>query len=404
MLENVAKEGQPILRVFALRQKRKGRTFVLPFRLLDNKVVRIFFGDSADDAALRRTFTQRGEQFARPLFCDGKQKTAGGLRICDQVDARLLCTRLDEQVRCDKVHVAVSTRGDDAHFGKALRAFKKREGTAVQADGDAAAVRHLEGMADKTKARDIGTRVQSADSLRRSGGGRVERCHAPYHRRVFVSSEQLRLRGGGEDARAERFCEDEDIARTRANIFEDLVGMDIAGDAQTVLRLVILDRVAAGDDAAGLDRLIVSALQNTADSIKGKAGRNAQKVHRERRLSAHRVHIAQGIRGGDLSKLVGVVDDRGEEVDGVDRGEVISELVNARVIARVESDDELWVDRVGKTRQNFRKDTRSQLGRSPRGSCQLGKGNIFFHDRTSFPLSKRVRHYYPSSSIFSARW
>lgn len=83
--------------------------------------------------------------------------------------------------------------------------------------------------------------------------------------------------------------------------------MDESRDAQAVLWFVILNGVAARDDASGLDGLGMSALQNGADILFRQAVRHAQKVHCEFRLAAHGVHVAQRVRRGDLTEEIRIV-------------------------------------------------------------------------------------------------
>jgi hypothetical protein len=59
--------------------------------------------------------------------------------------------------------------------------------------------------------------------------------------------------------------------------------------------------------------------------------------------SAHRIDIAQCIRGGDLAEGVRVIDDGGEEIDGLDHGEIGSEQVHASVVGFVEADQDVRV-------------------------------------------------------------
>ena len=118
--------------------------------------------------------------------------------------------------------------------------------------------------------------------------------------------------------------------------------MDKARDAQAVLRLIVLNRVAAGDDAVCLNGLGVSALQNGADVLLRQAVRHAEQVHRDLRHAAHGVDVAQRVRRGDLAKEVGIVHDGGEKVD---RFNVIS-------------DEEVTVFDVRQIMQNFRQGAR----------------------------------------------
>ena len=114
--------------------------------------------------------------------------------------------------------------------------------------------------------------------------------------------------------------------------------MDESRDAQAVLWLVILNGVAARDDASGLDGFGMPALQNGADILFRQAVRHAQKVHCEFRLAAHGVHVAQRVRRGDLTEEIRVVHDGGEEVDRLDDGDLVGDAVHGGVVAAVVAD------------------------------------------------------------------
>ena len=83
--------------------------------------------------------------------------------------------------------------------------------------------------------------------------------------------------------------------------------MDESRDAQAVLWFVILNGVAARDDASGLDGLGMSALQNGADILFRQTVRHTQEVHRNFRLAAHGVHVAQRVRRGDLAEEIRII-------------------------------------------------------------------------------------------------
>ena len=163
------------------------------------------------------------------------------------------------------------------------------------------------------------------------------------------------------------------------DIFEDAFGVDKARDTQPVLRLAVLYGVAAGDDAACLDSLGMSALQNGADILLGQAVRHAEKIHCDPRLAAHGVHVAQRVRRGDLAEEIGIVHDGGEEVDRFDDGDIIGDAVDGGIVAAVVSDEKIAVPDIRQIFQNFRKGTRPQFCRSPGGGGHLRETKLFLH-------------------------
>ena len=165
------------------------------------------------------------------------------------------------------------------------------ERRAVQPDGDARAACHLVAVPEQTEAGHIGAGVDAADLAHGLRGLRVERRHARIRRVAGAVVRKSGLERGGDDADAERLGQHEHVARLRADVLEDVLRVDEAGDAQTVFRLVVLNGVPAGDDAAGLHGLVVPALQNGADGIERKAARHAEQIHRQLRHAAHGVHV-----------------------------------------------------------------------------------------------------------------
>ena len=190
-------------------------------------------------------------------------------------------------------------------------------------------------MPEQTEAGHIGAGVDAADLAHGLRGLRVERRHARIRRVAGAVVRKSGLERGGDDADAERLGQHEHVARLRADVLEDVLRVDEAGDAQTVFRLVVLNGVSAGDDAAGLHGLVVPALQNGADGIERKAARHAEQIHRQLRHAAHGVHVGERVRCGDLTEEVGIVHDGREEVHRFDHGHVVRHAVNTGIVAAV---------------------------------------------------------------------
>jgi hypothetical protein len=92
----------------------------------------------------------------------------------------------------------------------------------------------------------------------------------------------------------------------------------------------------------------------------------------------HGVDIGQGVGGGDLPEGVGVVDDGGEEVDGLDDGQIVAETIDARVLVPLETDDEVGVLNDGKPLQGFAQVLRTDLARSTGRVDHLGEPDFLF--------------------------
>ena len=91
-----------------------------------------------------------------------------------------------------------------------------------------------------------------------------------------------------------------------------------SGDGHAVLRLRVVDAVPAGDVAARQRgrRPGRRAAPRRASSIGSTSRGQPSRLTRDQRLAAHRVDVGQRVGRGDPAPVVGVVDDRGEEVGG----------------------------------------------------------------------------------------
>ena len=115
-------------------------------------------------------------------------------------------------------------------------------------------------MAQKAEAGDVRTGVDLlafGHGLRRVG---VQPGHGVNQTVILLRLQQVCLGSGGQDAGAEGLGQNQRISRSGAHVPQGLVRVDIAGDAQAVFRLIVLNGVATGDDAARLRSLLVAAL------------------------------------------------------------------------------------------------------------------------------------------------
>ena len=149
--------------------------------------------------------------------------------------------------------------------------------------------------------------------------------------------------GGGDDAGADRFGEDEAIARLRGAVGEDLLRMNRAGDGVTELHLVIANAVPADDGAAGLDHLGEAAGEHLFEHFGIALVGEADEGERADGPAAHGIDVAERVGGRDLAEDEWVVDDGSEEVDGLHDGELGCELIHAGVVGGIEADQDVGV-------------------------------------------------------------
>lgn len=116
--------------------------------------------------------------------------------------------------------------------------------------------------------------------------------------------------------------------------------MHQAGDGHAVLGLGVVDAVTARDMAARAVRDVECAAQHLAGQLEGKhVARPAEQIDGGDGAPAHRVHIGEGVGRGDTAPVVGIVDDRGEEVGGRDERGGGGDTDHGGVVAGVEADE-----------------------------------------------------------------
>ena len=154
----------------------------------------------------------------------------------------------------------------------------------------------------------------------------------------------LLLRGGGDEAGAERLGQDEHVAGLRGGVRQDAVGVDGAGDREAELDLGVANGVAADDGAAGRGAALRAAGDDLAEPVEVELVVGvAREVERGDRHAAHGVDVAERVGGRDLAVDERVVHDRREKVDRLHDGEVRREPVNARVVVRLGADQQVRV-------------------------------------------------------------
>jgi hypothetical protein len=119
-------------------------------------------------------------------------------------------------------------------------------------------------MAEDAEAGDIGAGMHAVLAHDRRSGG-VERGHRLHgfidaFRRRFAFFER-----GGDDAGAEGFGQNQRVADLDADVANDLVRMNDAGDCHAVFDLLVDDAVAADDHRAAFFDLVGAAFEHFAE-------------------------------------------------------------------------------------------------------------------------------------------
>ena len=221
-------------------------------------------------------------------------------------------------------------------------------------------------------------------------GGLIERRHQADSQRLAVLGQKISLFRRRENADAKRLCKKQHVAGLRAGVREDFVRVDKAGHGQPVFRLVVIDRVAAGDERPGLIDLVVAAAQDLMHGFLRHGLRHGHDVEAELRLTAHGVDVGQRIRRCDLAEGIRVVRDGREEIDRLHERKLVRHLIDRRIVALVESDEQIFVLPHTDIAQQLRENARADLRAAPGAFCKLCQLDLVLHGYTPsvfFPVA-----------------
>ena len=131
-------------------------------------------------------------------------------------------------------------------------------------------------------------------------------------------------------ADADRLGQHEHVARLGARVREHAVGVHGPDHRHAVLRLGVVDRVAADDQAPRFGGDARATVEHPREQLERQAvTRPGDEVERHQRRAAHRVHVGERVGRGDPPPVERVVDDRREEVGGEHEREVVRSRITA---------------------------------------------------------------------------
>ena len=114
----------------------------------------------------------------------------------------------------------------------------------------------------------------------------------------------------------------------------------------------------------------------------------ADDVQRGERPPPHRVDVAERVRHGNLAECVRIVHDRGEEIDGLDDRQIVTETIDPCVLRMLHPHDKI---RIGDERQIFKRFVqvaRTYLTGSPRPVDRFGETHFLTFYQTNFSIIK----------------
>jgi len=122
-------------------------------------------------------------------------------------------------------------------------------------------------------------------------------------------------------------------------------------------------QVTSHSQDASFSRFLPAASQDLAEHLDvQRAPWEANDVECRAWLGAHRVDIADGVRRRDLTEDERVVDDRCEEVDGVDDRQIGAQPKHAGIVVGLRADDDIRVMEGWKVVKNLRQVGWPELG------------------------------------------
>ena len=106
----------------------------------------------------------------------------------------------------------------------------------------------------------------------------------------------------------------------------------------------VIDGMTSNDGYTGFLRLVGRTFENLRQQVEREPlARPSHQIQSDLRIRAHRIDVAEGIRCGDRPPDIWVIDDRREEVDGLNQSKVICDPINGGVVGRVETEEDVWI-------------------------------------------------------------
>ena len=258
---------------------------------------------------------------------------------------------------------------------------------ALDMDGAAAALGHLEAVAQQGEARHVGAAVDPVFHHNVPGGA-VQSGHLPVNAVHHRPAGQPRLGGSGQHAHAQGLGQQQHVPGPGSAVGKDAPGVHEPRHRQPINGLRPVDGVAAGDDGLGLIGLVIPAPQQLLHHVLGHGLRQAQDIQRQLGLPAHGVHIADGVGRGDLSIQERIVHNRREKVRGLHQGSVLVQIIHAGVVGLVIPHQQPGVRMGPEPVQQLRQGSGAYLGSAAGTGGQLRQLHFCFHGHSSYPNSR----------------
>ena len=141
--------------------------------------------------------------------------------------------------------------------------------------------------------------------------------------------------------------------------------------AKAIFGFFVLNRVSTDDVDTRFFGLVSTTFEDVPQHRNGSRRavfRKTDNIQRKNGSPSHGIYVTEAIGRGDGSKHIGIVDDRGEEIDGLNDGELIVDTINGAVIGGFCTDEHIWIGDFGQNTQNLSEVFRTIFCRSPASS------------------------------------
>ena len=217
-------------------------------------------------------------------------------------------------------------------------------------------------VTQKAKAGDVGAGV-NREVPAQLRGGFVQCGHGGNGGIQGLRAGLVYPAGGADDAHTQGLGENQSVSGPALVVGVHPAGMNQSGDGQAVFHSVVGNGVTSGQHAPGLDYLLAASLKNPTQHVQIHLLREAYNVQGGFHLAPHGVDVAEGVGSGNLAEQVGVFHHGREKVQGLDKGQVLPNLIYGGIIPAVVADEQVRVLRTpGQPLQNPAEHPGTQLG------------------------------------------
>ena len=219
------------------------------------------------------------------------------------------------------------------------RSLDHRHGGRIDARRDPRGERQLVQVAEQARSRSRRSSRSAPTASAASAAAALSVVITSVQRATSVGARLLALGGGRDRAAADRLGQEEDVAggprrscaRSRSGCATPVTDMPYLGSGSSIEWPPMTATPASAATSAPPRR--ISREHVAAEPLE----REGDEVERGQRPRAHRVDVRERVGGRYAAEVVGIVDDRREEVDRLHERQLVADAVDARVVARSRS-------------------------------------------------------------------